>query len=188
MAALEKRAVAGSFIFKNPDDADNPDARPQVALFRRSGAVSTYQHKYAPIAGSIEASDTSPLATAWRELREETALAPPSLRLLRQGKPYSFADAAVGREWAIHPFAFVLAPGARIALDWEHEGYAWFDPAAVTDDAAFGGVPRLLESLRRVCFDIDMGRAAARVLERGLAALREDHDSGARQLASAALG
>ncbi|KND92623.1 Methylthioribose-1-phosphate isomerase [Tolypocladium ophioglossoides CBS 100239] len=168
MAPLEQRAVAGSFIFKYPDD--NPDARPQVALFRRSAAVRTYQHKYAPIAGSVEAHDASPLATAWRELREETALTASSLRLLRQGKPYSFGDAS-----------------ARLALDWEHDGYAWFDPAAVTDDAAFGGVPRLLESLRRVWPEIDMGAAAARVLERGLGALRADHESGARQLAAAAL-
>ena len=41
MAPLKKRAVSSSFIFKYPDD--NPDARPQVALFRRSGDVSTYQ-------------------------------------------------------------------------------------------------------------------------------------------------
>lgn len=38
---LEKRAVAGSFIFRYPDD--DPGGRPQVALFRRSGDVSTYQ-------------------------------------------------------------------------------------------------------------------------------------------------
>ena len=109
---------------------------------------------------------------------------------MRQGKPYSFVDASIGREWTINPFAFVLTPAAaesRITLDWEHMGYTWVDPAAVSDDAAIEGVPRLLESLRRVWFDIDMGREAARGLERGLAGLREDHESGARQLASAAL-
>ncbi|PNY25576.1 Methylthioribose-1-phosphate isomerase, partial [Tolypocladium capitatum] len=188
MKPLERRAVASSFIFKYPDD--NPDARPQVALFRRSGLVRTYRHEYAPIAGSVEACDATPLATAWRELGDETTLTPSSLRLLRQGKPFSFADASVGREWTVNPFAFVLTPAAaesRITLDWEHEGYAWFDPVAVTDDVAFGGVPRLLESLRRVWFDVDMGAEAARVLERGLGALRADHESGARQLASAAL-
>lgn len=57
----------------------------------------------------------------------------------------------------------------------------------MSDDAAFGGVPRLLESLRRVWFEVDMGRAAAGALERGLRALREDHEGGARQLAAAAL-
>ncbi|KAJ6438735.1 Transcriptional regulatory protein moc3 [Purpureocillium lavendulum] len=215
---LEKRAVAVCFLFKYPSgDLDlDLDARPQVALFRRSGAVRT--HKYAPISGSVEARDASPLATAWRELREETTLtaAGGQLRLFRQGKPYTFSDASVGREWTINPFAFVFTPAppppsssssppsppsppsrvstvpieagdGGLCLDWEHEGYAWFDPADVSGDAAFGGVPRLTESLRRVWFERDIGRDAARALERGLRALQDDHESGARQLAGKAL-
>ncbi|UNI17975.1 hypothetical protein JDV02_004277 [Purpureocillium takamizusanense] len=241
---LEKRAVAVSFLFKFPgrggnknnddDDDDLDDARrqrPRVALFRRSGAVRTYQHKYAPISGSVEARDASPLATAWREIREETALTRGrQLRLFRQGKPYVFPDPSVGREWTIHPFAFIFTPDsfatssshdldkggdadggrggggggdgdenkdgdadkaedrrAGLRLDWEHEGYAWFDPADVSDDPSFGGVPRLKESLRRVWFEIDLGRDAASVLDRGLLMLQADHESGARQLAGKAL-
>ncbi|GJN73786.1 hypothetical protein PLICBS_007869 [Purpureocillium lilacinum] len=239
---LEKRAVAVSFLFKYP--GGNLDARPRVAFFRRSGAVNTYQHKYAPISGSVEASDASPLATAWRELSEETTLTARQLRLFRQGKPYTFSDTSVGREWTINPFAFIFTtPGsssssssttttaspsslppssssrggdtkvddspedrgyggdadeekdkekqddrrAGLRLDWEHEGYAWFDPADISDDPSFGGVPRLKESLRRVWFEIDLGRDAARVLDEGLRALQADHESGARQLAAKAL-
>ncbi|KAL3962879.1 hypothetical protein ACCO45_004402 [Purpureocillium lilacinum] len=154
------RAVAVSFLFKYP--GGNLDARPRVALFRRSGAVNTYQHN------------------------EETTLTARQLRLFRQGKPYTFSDASVGREWTINPFAFIFTtPGsslpppppheekdkekqddrrAGLRLDWEHEGYAWFDPADISDDPSFGGVPRLKESLRRA-----------------------DHESGARQLAAKAL-
>lgn len=79
-------------------------------------------------------------------------------------------------------------PGeASLKLDWEHEGYDWFDPALVSDDDSFGGVPRLLESLRRVWPDVDLGSDAGTVLREGLQALQGDHESGARQLASKAL-
>lgn len=152
------------------------------------------RHKLAPISGGIEPQDANPLATAWRELHEETTLTAISLRLFRQGKPYTFADANVGREWTINPFAFILkspreggAGEEGIKIDWEHEGYQWFDPDQVTDDEAFQGVPRLKESLRRVWFDIDLGGDAGSVLAAGLKTLQDDHVSGARQLAAKAL-
>ncbi|KPM38003.1 hypothetical protein AK830_g8567 [Neonectria ditissima] len=192
MAHLKRRAVAGSFIFKFPDD--DTAKKPQVALFRRSGQVSTYQHKYAPVSGSVEETDANPLATAWREMKEETTLTDTSLRFFRQGKPYSFVDESVGREWTINPFSFVLKSekdGGRgeagIQIDWEHEGYEWFDPDAVNESDDFQGVPRILESLRRVWFNIDLGDEAGRVLGDGLIALQRDHESGAHQLASKGL-
>lgn len=142
----------------------------------------------------MEESDSNTLATAWRELREETTLTGTSLTLFRRGKPYSFVDESVGREWTINPFAFVLRSvqdggqgEAGIQLDWEHEGYEWFDPNQVNESDSFEGVPRLLESLRRVWFNIDLGEDAGRALGEGLAALQRDHESGARQLASKAL-
>ncbi|RFU81032.1 translation initiation factor eif-2b subunit family [Trichoderma arundinaceum] len=192
MSQLKKSAVAVSFIFKFPDG--NVSRRPQVALFRRSGEVNTYRHKYAPISGGVEVTDANPLATAWRELREETTLTSTSLRLFRQGKPYSFTDAEVGRIWTINPFSFILKSHQEgglgvegIKIDWEHEGYEWFDPDEVTDDGSSQGVPRLKESLRRVWFDIDLGKDAGSALAAGLRALQGDHESGARQLASKAL-
>jgi len=152
------------------------------------------RHHLAPISGSIDAADATPLAAAWRELREETTLTPTSLSLLRQGKPYTFSDASVGREWTIYPFAFRLRSRkeggkgeAGITIDWEHDGWGWHDPLSVTDDAGFGGVPRLAESLRRVWFEVDLGSHAGAVLQAGLDRLREDHQSGARQLAGVAL-
>lgn len=127
-------------------------------------------------------------------MHEETTLTGSSLQLFRQGKPYSFADESIGREWTINPFSFILKskkdggkgePG--IQLDWEHESYQWFDPDQINGSDDFEGVPRILESFRRVWFNIDLGEDAGKILGDGLMALQRDHESGARQLASKAL-
>ncbi|KAK0710284.1 hypothetical protein B0T26DRAFT_654528 [Lasiosphaeria miniovina] len=209
-ATWKKRSVVSSFIFDfghgasdSPGEIDGSSStkRPRVALFRRSGKVSTYQHHLAPISGSIGAADASPLAAAWRELAEETTLTGAELVLLRQGKSYTFRDESVRREWTVFPFAFRLrtpADEARIVTDWEHETWGWHNPAVVIRLAERGagpaesgddvnGVPRLADSLRRVWFEADLGDAAGRVLATGLDALATDHQSGARQLATAAL-
>ncbi|OAA60494.1 DUF21 and cbs domain containing protein [Niveomyces insectorum RCEF 264] len=193
-AVLKKRAVVSSFILKYPEEG----GKPEVALFKRSDKVNTYQHHWAPISGSIEKDDPSPLAAAWRELREETTLTPASLELVRQGKSYTFGDPSVGREWTIYPFVYRLKSAAAasaaqsaIQTDWEHEAWAWYDPLAVEDTEAFGGVPHLAKSLRRAYFEKDLGSApgsAGAVLARGLDRLKNDHQSGARQLAGVALG
>ncbi|KAM0331253.1 hypothetical protein ACHAQA_002923 [Verticillium albo-atrum] len=184
-AGLISRSVASCFLFKL-----SPSAKPQVALFKRSAKVRTYQHRLGPIAGSIEESDASPIAAVWREIHEETTLTPAHLNLFRQGKPYSFTDEGVGRVWTVHPFAFSLKDAqaeSRIQIDWEHDGWTWHDPLEVTDDESFGGVPFLAKSLRRVWFEMDLGEERGRILREGLAMLRDDHDSGARQLAGKAL-
>ncbi|KAK3315748.1 hypothetical protein B0H66DRAFT_479829 [Apodospora peruviana] len=184
---FKKRSVVSNFIF----NFDTPDGKPRVALFKRSGKVSTYQHHLAPISGSIEYSDPSPLAAAWREINEETTLTPASLALIRQGKSYTFSDPAIRREWTIHPFAFRLKSGTsdanKIKIDWEHSGWDWYDPATVEDSTEFGGVPRLAESLRRVWFEKDLGSAAGKILADGLDKLAHDFTSGARQMAGDAL-
>lgn len=161
----------------------------QYETAHKLATLTVTSHKYAPISGSVEKTDANPLSTALREIQEETTLARPSITLFRHGKPYSFTDPSVGREWTINPFAFTLTPSAEadIKLDWEHESYAWFDPLAVSDAEDFGGVPKLKESLRRVWFDIDLGPAAGRVLREGLVALKQDHESDAREVVSKAL-
>jgi translation initiation factor 2B subunit (eIF-2B alpha/beta/delta family)/8-oxo-dGTP pyrophosphatase MutT (NUDIX family) len=150
------------------------------------------RHHLGPISGSIDLSDSTPLAAAWREIAEETTLTPASLVLLRQGKSYTFRDESVRREWTVFPFLFQLkTPEAeqQIRTDWEHEAWGWHDPDAVIRDAAgtLRGVPRLAESLRRVWVETDLGPAASKALADGLDALARDHESGARQLAGAAL-
>lgn len=152
-------------------------------------------HHLAPISGSISRRDTDAVNAAWRELTEETSLTPSTVELWRKGVPFSFSDPSAGREWTVHPFAFRLKDSAEgglgevaIKIDWEHDGWQWHDPDAVVDSKEFGGVPRLRESLRRVWFEAEMCPGAADALETGLDRLREDHESGARELAAIALG
>jgi hypothetical protein len=47
MPELKRRAVAGSFILQFPDG--QMDQKPKVALFRRSGAVRTYQYVFSTL-------------------------------------------------------------------------------------------------------------------------------------------
>lgn len=76
---------------------------------------------------------------------------------------------------------------AGIKIDWEHEGYEWFDPDAIDDSENFERVPRILESLQKVWFNVDLSEAAGNTLDQGLIALHNNHESGAHQLASVAL-
>ena len=94
--------------------------------------VPVPRHHLAPISGTIEPTDPSPLAAAWREIAEETTLTPASLALLRQGKAYTFRDPSVRREWTVFPFLFRLQTPAgeqRIQTDWGHEAWGWPCPA-----------------------------------------------------------
>lgn len=153
--------------------------------------LSDARHRLAPISGGIESDDASPLAAAWRELYEETTLTPDTLELIRQGKSYTFGDPSVGREWRIYPFAYRLkVPDTAIQIDWEHEGWGWFDPMDVEDSENLGGVPHLAESLRRAWFEKDLGDrpgSAGAFLAGGLRRLRSDYQSGAHELATVAL-
>ncbi|KAJ5773787.1 hypothetical protein N7457_008683 [Penicillium paradoxum] len=183
---LQQRSVVSSFLCSDTGQF-------KVALFRRSGKVRTYQHCLAPISGSIEQGGT-PVATAWRELKEETTLTPRDVELWRQGKPYSFRDLRIGRQWTIFPFLFRLKDcreGSRgeegIQIDWEHESWQWYNPQEIQDDEKFGGVPRLRESLRRVWFEGDMNQDASSALLAGLGQLKADHQSGSHELTSIAL-
>ncbi|KAI2725934.1 hypothetical protein CBS147332_2821 [Penicillium roqueforti] len=186
MKSLKPRSVVSSFICSNAGE-------PKIAIFRRSDKVSTYQHHLAPISGSIE-SPESPLAAAWRELREETTLTSRDMELWRQGKAFTFSDPSVGRQWTIFPFLYRLkdcSEGGRgeagLQIDWEHEGWQWYSPDAIQDDDKFGGVPHLKESFRRVWFEVDMNDGASKALITGLKQLKADHQSGSHELTSIAL-
>ncbi|KAJ0424935.1 hypothetical protein BJY00DRAFT_275607 [Aspergillus carlsbadensis] len=185
---LEKRAIVSSFIFHFPN---GPSEKPQVALFRRSDKVSTYRHRIAPISGSISRTDLGPLTAAWRELSEETKLTTSNLSFWRAGKPFTFVDESVSREWTINPFAFRLGEGAEKAIetDWEHEEWQWYDPTTVVNKEGPGDeyVPHLRESLRRVWFESELSDAAGKALGSGLEKLHNDHSSGSHELTTTAL-
>ncbi|CEJ62273.1 hypothetical protein PMG11_10776 [Penicillium brasilianum] len=184
---LQHRLVVSSFIFSFTNES------PQIALFKRSDKVSTYQHHLAPISGSIEQPE-SPISAAWREIGEETSLTKQDIELWRQGKPFSFSDPSIGRQWTIYPFAFRLKSRdeggrghAAIKIDWEHEEWHWYNPKEVMNEETFGGVPRLAESLRRVFFELDMNEKPSGALRSGLEQLKTDHSSGSHELTTIAL-
>ncbi|KAL4925994.1 translation initiation factor eIF-2B subunit family protein [Aspergillus undulatus] len=195
---LEQRSVVSSFIFHFPNELSQSD-NPLVALFKRSQKVNTYKHLLAPISGTISRTDPNALSAAWRELFEETGLDSNKLTFSRAGQPYTFTDESVHREWTIHPFAFQLkgtAIGSRrdsaISIDWEHEGWEWFDPSHVLRDDGFEekGVPHLRESLRRLWLEGEVGvnEKAGRVFRAGLERLKGDRESGSHELTGIALG
>lgn len=100
----------------------------------------------------------------------------------------------MGRQWTIYPFAFLFEPcnadskcEDAIKLNWEHESWAWYNPAEVFEDESFGGVPRLAQSLRQVLFEMDMNQQTSQALQACLQELKTDHQSGSHELTSIAL-
>jgi translation initiation factor 2B subunit (eIF-2B alpha/beta/delta family)/8-oxo-dGTP pyrophosphatase MutT (NUDIX family) len=183
---------------------------------RKSNRITGYRHHLAPISGTIDSqTDATPVETAWRELKEETSLTSSTVKLWRKGRSFSFQDESVGREWTIYPFAFLhKSPSDRtevihsaedcdsddgdgIDLDWEHDFYNWHDPEEVLSrldekgfDATICGqklVPHIANSLLNVYPEYMLGTTAGRRLRGGLQQLQNDHESGARELATIAL-
>ena len=170
---LRQRAVVSSFICTSPQSLTGLT----FALFKRSDKVSTYPGKWAVCSGSIDSTDTSPEFAAKREIQEETTLDDNDISLLRKGKPFSLIDEALKTEWTIHPFAWELKPGAKsITFDWEHTEYHFIKPE---DIEKYEHVPQLEVGLNRVMVSPET--------EKGLAILRNDHESGAQGLALKAL-
>ncbi|KIY04200.1 uncharacterized protein Z520_00893 [Fonsecaea multimorphosa CBS 102226] len=197
---LERRTVVSVLLFPHKPYASKPY---RVLLFRRSDKVSTYRRKLAPIAGSVETYDQSPLQAAWRELREETSFGPQQIELWRRGAGFEFTDRKAvvsdegerkvkGRIWKVWPFAFRLTAETAdydndveklgLQMNFEHLGCQWQD----VDDVLSGRilddcVPRLEMTLGQVWVEPDS------VLYQGLEELRLDHSHGARELATMAV-
>ncbi|RFU24249.1 hypothetical protein B7463_g12087, partial [Scytalidium lignicola] len=173
-SGLRQRAVVSSFICTSPQSP----AGLTFALFKRSQDVSTYRGKWAVCSGSIDPNDNSPEHAAQREILEETALSvPEDIQLLRRGKKFSLIDQQLKTEWTIYPFAWELKPGAKpITFDWEHTEYKFIKPDEMEQ---YEHVPQLEVGMRRVLVSDET--------EKGLQALREDHESGAQALAVKAL-
>jgi translation initiation factor 2B subunit (eIF-2B alpha/beta/delta family)/8-oxo-dGTP pyrophosphatase MutT (NUDIX family) len=198
MSRLERRTVVSILLF--PPKINKPY---RVLLFRRSGKVSTYRNKLAPIAGSVEQDDKTPLDAAWRELKEETCLGPQHIELWRRGPGFEFTDEkavtgkdgkgeTIGRIWHVWPFAFRFKKDLvdeqnnvdtlLFQMNWEHISLEWNK----VDDILSGKildqcVPRLEITLGQVWVNPES------LLDHGLEELHLDHTHGARELATMAV-
>ncbi len=130
---MRHRRVVTVFL-RHPDDGT-------VLLGRRSGRVSTYPDHWAAISGAIEGD--SPLAHAYREIREETGLGSDAVELLDEGWPLRLPDWDLGVIWVVHPFLFKCNVPGDVRPDWEHVEFEWMSPARMS---GLTTVPRLVDA------------------------------------------
>lgn len=126
--------------------------------------------------GGIKTTELSPLAAARREIQEQTGCTEDDVVLLWKGKPFRFDDHDEKRRWIVHPFAFRMKSAVEFMLSREHTGYRFINPYEL---GTYDHVPRLEIGMVRVLISSK--------LEKGLTKLRDDHDSGAHNLAQIAL-
>ncbi len=136
---MQHADVVTIFLLRRPAGAPE-----EILILRRSQRVGTYRGRWAGVTGFVEA---PPDEQAYTELREETRLERGDVTLLRRGEPFTFTDAALDREWTVHPYLFLVADPAKIQTDWENVETQWISPA---DLGQYETVPMLDESLRRV--------------------------------------
>jgi len=118
----------------------------KVMILRRSERVGTYRGKWAGFSGYIE-KETSPLAQACIEMKEEAGLDADDVELVKEGQPLEVVDSELNRKWIVHPFRFRVLMPQKIKIDWEHTEAKWIDPA---DIGRCETVPNLREAWQRV--------------------------------------
>ncbi len=137
-SSLRPTPVVTNFLLR----MDGPT--PRLCLVRRSGRVGSYNARWAGISGFIEAG-VSPEEQAYTEIREETGLQRPQVRLLKRGEIVEHVDEELGRRWLVHPFLVEVLEPEAIKLDWEAEEMRWIAPAELENYAT---VPKLREAFR----------------------------------------
>lgn len=150
--------------------------RGKVCLVRRSPRVGTYRGRWSGISGYLEGDPGEHFKT---ELREETALTPDDYTLLRRADTMAVEDAGESRLWFVHPFLCEVRDPAKISLDWENTEHRWLEPGEM------GGLPTV-PGLAAV-FDRVSRQPLERATEAFVRSLKDDRESGARQLALRAL-
>lgn len=136
---MQHADVVTSFLLRR-----SSAGRDEILLVRRSNRVGTYHGRWAGVSGFVEA---PPDEQAYVELAEEAHLGRDDVTLLRKGKPLTFVDAALDREWTVHPYLFRVADPAKIQTDWEATEARWIAPE---DLDQYETVPMLKEALQRV--------------------------------------
>jgi 8-oxo-dGTP diphosphatase len=129
LPTVEAVAVVTAFL-------ESPDGK--ILLVRRSSRVGTFQGQWSGISGYLE--DPTPEGQAFREVREETGLAPPNIELLARGAEVLARDG--NRIFVVHPFRF-RARTASVQLDWENTESDWVRPEEIRRRPT---VPKLAEA------------------------------------------
>lgn len=119
---------------------DGPE--PRILIVQRSQRVGSYQGHWGGISGFIEPG-VSPDAQAYTEIREETGLQADQVSMLRRGEVVSQPDAALAREFLVHPFMFEVYKPDEIHTDWEAAQMRWILPSEMKD---YNTVPKLWEA------------------------------------------
>ncbi|MFM1890987.1 MAG: hypothetical protein RLZ44_64 [Pseudomonadota bacterium] len=132
MADLQRTAVVTAFVRHAG----------RVLLVRRSDRVRSFPGRWAAISGYLE--DPTPLAQAYRELREETGLGAEQLRLVAAGRVLEVPSPPTGTLWVVHPFLFETDEPVAVRLDWEASELRWVRPEELAD---YPTVPKLREAL-----------------------------------------
>ena len=136
---MQHADVVTNFVLRR-----SPAGRDELLLVRRSDRVGTYQGRWAGVSGFA---DSPPDEQAYVELSEEAHLERGDVTLLRKGEPLTFVDAALDREWTVHPYLFRVADPAKIQTDWEATESRWIAPQ---DLDQYETVPMLKEAFQRV--------------------------------------
>jgi 8-oxo-dGTP pyrophosphatase MutT (NUDIX family) len=126
LPGVEEVEVVTSFL-------ERPDGR--ILLLRRSDKVGSFRGRWAGVSGYLE--DATPEAQARREIREETGIGTPGVRLVSAGRPVYARDSST--VFTVHPFRFQVGD-VRVAIDWEHTEFEWVDPGEIDRRAT---VPKL---------------------------------------------
>ena len=118
----------------------------RILLVRRSRRVGSYAGRWAGISGYLE--ESTPLAQALREIREETGLDTDALRLAATADPLEVPAPELQTCWVVYPFLFDVDHAETIRLDWENTELRWVLPEEVSE---LSTVPALAEALAEVC-------------------------------------
>jgi ribose 1,5-bisphosphate isomerase len=148
----------------------------KVCLVRRSQAVGTYQGRWSGISGYLEGDPSEHFMT---ELREETTLTPDEYTLTRRADTVAVEDEQEGRIWYVHPFLCEVPDPSKISLDWENTEHRWFEPGEMSGLDTVPGLSNVYDRVSRLPLE--------RETSEFVRSLKDDRESGARQLAYRAL-